>query len=478
MKAGIGERLRELVGPAHCVEGAAIDARYGRDLWGSDRVGQPRFVVKPGSVEQVSAVLRACHEAYQPVVPQGGMTGLVSGGVPGPDEVVLSLERLDRIEDIDPVGRTMTVEAGATLQRVQDCAAGHGLLFPLDIAPRQECTIGGNVSTNAGGLRVLLYGMVRELVLGVEAVLADGTVVNGLHRLVKNNAGYDLKHLFIGTEGTLGVVTRATLRLRPAPTVRLAAFCGVPDLAAALELLHRLQALLPGMVSAYEAMWDSAYEVVVPLRDELPLPLAGRYPLYVLVECSGADAEGDPARFDAALARCAGLIREYRVGRTPEEVGRLWAVRERIPKVVLARQPLFGFDLSLPAGELEGYLAEVEMELRGYWPAVRLVVFGHLGDDNVHIAVLTGERTRERKPLVEEIVYRHIARHRGSISAEHGIGFEKLPYLGYSRTAEEVNLMRRLKRMLDPHGVLNPGRVFTDEAQPMPRLELAGEVAG
>jgi FAD/FMN-containing dehydrogenase len=472
----IFDELIAIVGPDGCLRDDEIGPRYVQDLWGSDRKGQARLVVRPRDTAEVAAVLRACHAAGQPVVPQGGMTGLVSAGVPDETEVVLSLERCDQIEELDLVTRTMTVQAGVTLQQVQDRADEHGLLFPLDLAPRGSCTIGGNLATNAGGNRVLLYGMARELVLGVEAVLADGTVVNGLHKLVKNNAGYDLKHLFLGTEGTLGVITRATLRLRPRPSSRYAAFCGLRRVTDATALLDHLQRALPGMVSAFEAMWDSAYEVVVPCAPQVRLPLAGRFPLYVLVEVSGGDPGADLDRFAAAMANAGDLVGECAVGQNPAEVAALWAVRERIPAEVLRMQPLFGFDISLPATDLDVYLAIVERDLRVHWPAVRLIVFGHLGDGNVHIAVITGETTRERKPLVEEIVYRTLTPFRGSISAEHGIGFEKRPYLHFSRSPEEIAVMRTVKMALDPRGILNPGRVFELEpaSSPAPGSSLVG----
>jgi len=459
-------KLAEIVGPEHVLQGDAIGARYTQDLWGGERIGDARLVVRPGTVEEVAAILRLCDGAGQPVVVQGGMTGLVGAGLPDANELVLSLERLDRVEDVDPTTRTMTVQAGVTLQAVQEIAAQHDLVFPLDLTSRGSCTIGGCVATNAGGNRVLLYGMTRELVLGVESVLADGTVVDGLHKLPKNNAGYDLKHLFIGTEGTLGVVTRAVLRLRPAPRTQQVAFCGVPSFDAAVALLHRLQADLPGMVSAFEAMWDSAYALVLPHRDEVRIPLAGRHPLYVLVECSGSDPGTDGDRFTAALAGCDELIAEAALGQEPVEVRELWRVRERIPAEALRIHPLFGFDVSLPTGYIAEYVERVEKDLRAHWPAVDLVVFGHLGDGNVHFAVLTGETTMEKKPLVEEIVYGNLAPYGGSISAEHGIGFEKRPYLRHTRKQAELDLMRRLKHALDPHGILGPGRVFPLEESP------------
>lgn len=454
--------LSDLLGPAHVLTGDRIPAKHTQDLWGSDRVGDARLVARPGTVDEVAAVLRLCSERGQPVVTQGGMTGLVSGGVPGPGELVLSLERLDSIEELDPATRTMTVQAGVTLARVQDTAATADLAFPLDLASRGSCTLGGCVATNAGGNRVLLHGMTRDLLLGVEAVLADGTVVSGLHKLPKNNAGYDLRQLFIGTEGTLGVVTRAVLRLRPRPRTQQVAFCGLRSVADALTLLHRLQDRLPGMVSAFEAIWDRAYALVLPYSGQLRIPLAGRHPLYVLAEVQGADPDTDPGRFAAALEDCADLITDAAVGQQPPAVRELWAVRERIPVEALAIRPLFGFDVSLPAAAIEGYLAEVGRDLRVHWPAVELAVFGHLGDGNVHIAVLTGETTRARLPLVEEIVYGPLARLGGSVSAEHGIGFQKAPYLHHSRTPGEIALMHRLKDALDPAHLLNPGRVLGD----------------
>lgn len=456
----VAGKLKDIVGPGHYLEGDQIGPKYSQDFWGGDREGDPHLVVCPGSTEEVAAVLRACHEAGQPVVPQGGMTGLVSAGVPTRDEVVLSLERLNRIEDVDLITNTATVQAGVTLQELQDRVEQDGLIFPLDLASRGSCTLGGSLSTNAGGNRVLLYGMTRDLTLGVEAVLADGTVVNGLHKLVKNNAGYDLKHLFIGTEGTLGVVTRAVLRLRPKPVTQLAAFCGLRSVEDAVELLNRLRATLPGMVSAFEAIWASAYRVVVPLRDTVRLPLEDRHNIYALVECVGSDPDHDASRFLAAMEACKDVIEDAAVGQTEQEVRQIWQVRERIPGEVLRMQPLFGFDISLAPQEMAGYLVDVDAELRRTWPAVELIVFGHLGDGNIHIAVVTGEKTKERKPFIEEIVYRHVGLRGGSISAEHGIGFEKRPYLHFSRSPEEIDLMRRLKSALDPRGVLSPGRIF------------------
>ncbi len=458
-------RLERIVGPSGIVQGADIGPRYTQDLWGGDRQAasrpSPWLVVRPASTREVAEILRLCHESGQPVVPQGGMTGLVSAGIPAPDELVLSLERMNAIESIDAAASTMTVQAGAVLQEVQERAEAEGLMFPLDLGSRGSCAIGGCISTNAGGNRVLLYGMTRELVLGLEAVLADGTVVNGLHKLVKNNAGYDLKHLFIGTEGTLGVVTRAVLKLSPRPATQIAAFCGVASVDAAVTVLRRMQAALPGMVSAFEVMWDSAYATILPLRDQVDVPLAGRHGIYVLIECRGSSPDADQERFVAALSACEDVLEDARIGDSSEEVRRLWAVRERLALEALKIRPLFGFDISLPVAEMEPCVRDIEAELRREWPHVELIVFGHLGDGNLHFAVLTGETSMEKKLQIEEIVYRNVGRYQGSISAEHGIGFEKRPHLHHCRSEAEIALMRRLKQALDPRGILSPGRVFT-----------------
>src|SRR5918992_272995 len=300
--------LRGVLGPEHVLEGDAIGPRYSQDLWGVERRGDPRLVLRPGDTAEVSAVLRLCHQARRPVVPQGGMTGLVGAGLPDSTEVVLSLERMNRIDEVDTATRTMTVQAGGTLQAVQDRAAIDDLQFPLDLASRGSCTIGGCLATNAGGNRVLQHGTARDLTLGVEAVLADGTVIHGLRKLVKNNTGYDLKHLFVGSEGTLGVITGSVLRLRPRAARRYVAFCGLASAHAAVALLNRLQGLLPGMISAFEGIWDNAYALVKDGPVRLPLP--PHHPMYVLLECEDSDRPGsdrsDAAdRFIEAMDACA-----------------------------------------------------------------------------------------------------------------------------------------------------------------------------
>ncbi|CAL9419463.1 putative FAD-linked oxidoreductase [Actinosynnema sp. ALI-1.44] len=456
LRVGV-EDLAALVGAEHVLT-EDVPARYTQDLWGSDRVGHASVVVKPGTAQEVAAVLKLCDDHDQPVVVQGGMTGLVSGAVPGPEEVVLSTERLTAVSPVDLAGRTVTAGAGATLADVQDLVARHGLLLPIDLASKGSATIGGCVATNAGGVNVVGFGMTRQHVRSLEVALVDGRVLTLSTPLVKDNAGMDLKQLFIGSEGLLGVVTSATLGLKPGSLTRTGAFCAVADVDAALTLLNTLQRKLPGAVTAFEVMWEDAYRTIEPSGIRLPLPFG--HPLYVLVECRGADPDGDAERLASAVEGCADVLLDAAVATNAKELEAFWAARERIPAEILRMQPLFGFDVSVPAGSLEKCLDDMRAELRLSWPAVKLLVFGHLGDDNVHIAVITGETTRERKPEVEHIVYRLVTESGGSISAEHGVGFEKRSYLGYTRSAEEIALMGRLKQLFDPRGVLNRDRMI------------------
>ncbi|HST49821.1 FAD-binding oxidoreductase [Jatrophihabitans sp.] len=453
------DALAEVVGRQHVLVGEQVPARHVQDLWGSDRKGVASVVVCPGTPAEVARVLRLCAEHRQPVVVQGGMTGLVSGGVPGPEEVVLSTERLDSIGEIDPAIATVTAGAGVTLADLQDEAARHGLVVPIDLASKGSATIGGCVATNAGGVNVVGYGMTRQHVRSLQVALADGRLLELSTPLVKDNAGFDLKQLFIGSEGTLGVVTAATLALRQAPRTRTGVFCAVADVAGALELLTAIRAQLPGMLTAFEVVWADAYAVLDGLDLRLPLPMG--YPVYVLAEVQGGRPEADSEALLACLASIEHVLLDSAVADTAAELAVFWQARERIPSEILRMQPLFGFDVSVSARDLQDCLERMRAELTERWPQVKLLVFGHLGDDNVHIAVVTGEQTRKRKAEVEHIVYGCVSRSSGSISAEHGIGFEKRPYLGYTRSPEEMELMRSLKALLDPAGILNRGRVLT-----------------
>jgi FAD/FMN-containing dehydrogenase len=444
-------------------EGGWLDAEALAELSaGPLRSGTLRAggLVRPRCTAEVAAVLRACYAARQPVVVQGGLTGLVRGADAAPNELILSLERMKAIEEIDPVGRTATVEAGVTLQALQEAVEAHRLVFPLDLGARGTATIGGNVATNAGGNRVVRYGMMREMVLGLEVVLADGTVVSGLNRLIKNNSGYDLKHLFIGSEGTLGVVTRAVLRLREAPgraEVALVAAAGFPQVVALLKLVDRA---LGGGLSAFEVMWREHYDLVTTAAVGPTSPLPGGHPYYVLVEAHGPAAVGGSGELVAALeqAHAAGLVADGVVARSGAERSAIWSIRDDVGQL-RRLAPVAGFDVSLPIASMEEYVGAIRARLAARWPGAHCSVFGHLADGNLHVAFAPGRYDAATRREVEEIVYGPLAAIGGSVSAEHGIGLEKKAVLAMTRGAEEIALMRVLKRTLDPHGILNPGKV-------------------
>ena len=467
--------LRAALGDDGVLTGDDVTARAGD---GSGTVPcVARAVLRPRTTEQVAAALAACHRAGQPVVPQGGLTGLVGGGVAGDLEVVVTLERMTAIEEIDPVGRTMTVEAGAALQSIQEAAEAEGLLFPLDLGARGSCTIGGNVATNAGGNRVIRYGMTRDSVLGLEAVLADGTVLSSLNKMVKNNAGYDLKHLFVGSEGTLGIVTRVVLRLARRPRSHNCALLAVPGFTEVTGLLRKLEEELGGSMSAFEVMWREFYELVTSPRAKTAPPIPHGDPFYVLVESLGTRPEEDAVQFESALGECmeAGLIGDAVLGKSKAERDEIWALRDDIEQLNHLA-PVFTFDVSLRIADMESYIAEVKSALTERWPSSHCIVFGHLGDGNLHVVVGVGDRSQEARSAVEEIVYGRLEPVGGSVSAEHGIGFEKRAHLGRSRSAAEIELMKALKRTLDPKGILNPGRVFETQGAPPTGLHAAASV--
>jgi len=456
----IETRLQTALGDAAVLTGEAVRARSA-GIWGVARRLEAGILVRPSDTDGVSRALRICHAAGQPVVVHGGLTGVVDGARAGPDDVVLSLERLTGIEDCDSLGATLTVRAGTTLQQVQEAAEEHQLMFPLDLGARGSATIGGNAATNAGGNRVIRYGMMRSLVLGLEAVLADGTVLTSMNRMLKNNAGYDLKQLFIGTEGTLGVVTRLVLRLVPKPASQDTALVAVPDFGALCRLLGHAGAALGGTLSAFEVMWQDFYSFVISGQSRAAPPLSVEYPYYVLIEALGADSALDADRFAGvmALAMEQGLIVDAVVAKSRAEQNRLWSIRDDVVQL-LAIEPIFLFDVSLPLMSVESYIRDVRARLAEAWPDHRLFVFGHLGDGNIHLAISAGPVDGQARAAVEAIVYGPLGDVGGSVSAEHGIGLEKKPYLAWCRSDAEIALMRTLKKTLDPKGILNPGKVL------------------
>jgi FAD/FMN-containing dehydrogenase len=429
-------------------------------IWRSDGL-KAKALVRPKSTDEVRRAVEVCNAHDQPIVTHGGLTGLVGGALTRPDDIVLSLERMNKIEEVHRTDRTMLVQAGAVLQTVQETAEQHGLFFPLDLGGRGSATIGGNISTNAGGNRVIRYGMARDNVLGLEAVLADGTVVSSLNRMIKNNAGYDLKQLFIGTEGSLGIVTRAVLRLREKPRSEETLFVAIDDFHKLSEFLQTMDGALGGTLSAFEVMWNNFYCAVTtePARNQPPLPQT--YPYYVLVEAMGGDPEKDHDRIEVALADAyeKGLIADAVVAQSDAQRQQIWAMRDDVSQL-FRFAPIFTFDVSLRISLMEQYVKEVNERLERHYPGVKNFTFGHMGDGNLHFVVAVGAGGEEHHHRVERCIYEPLEAIGGSVSAEHGVGLEKKPYLGLSRSSAEIGLMRTLKKALDPKGILNPGKIF------------------
>ena len=450
------KQLIEELGPDVILTGADISGKYHADSSG-ETAHPPVAVARPGSTSQVSDILRICSAANQKVVVQGGLTGLCGGATPQEQEVALSLERLNGIEELDQASMTMTVLAGTPLQAIQDAADEAGFLFPLDLGARGSCNIGGNISTNAGGNEVIRFGMTRNLILGLEVVLADGTVITSLNKMLKNNAGYDLKHLFIGTEGTLGIVTRAVLRLFAKPEGRSTALVALESFDDVISFLHFMSREFSGSLSSFEVMWDSYYDYIMEHVPTVSSPFNERYPIYVLTEIG--DRSGNSVLEDAL----AGELEEDRIldaviCKSEREREAVWAIRDGVGEAMAVIQDNANFDVSVPINAMADFLKQLETEIRALLPNTALLVFGHIGDGNLHL-VFTVDRKKDKKTIYD-VVYRQVGAYNGSISAEHGIGMMKRAYLHQSRSEEELALMKLLKQAMDPNNILNPGRVL------------------
>jgi len=446
-------RLLAALGPEVACPGEEADPGAFRD-WTALAPVLPLAVIRPRSTEEVSAALAVCSAEGIRVVPQGGRTGLVGGAQPLADAVVVSLDRLSGPPAIDPLARVATVDAGVSLAALQAAAGAHGLAFPVDFGARGSCQIGGMISTNAGGNRAFRHGMTRANVLGLEAVLPDGRIVSAMNRHLKNNAGYDLRQLFIGAEGTLGIVTRAVLRLVETEPFRAVALLMVPDVAAARVVLGRLERL--SGLSALEAMWPGywSYARRATGIDPLSAEPSGRQ-VVLLAELRGwaDDALRDALLEAAGRLMEAGLVLDAVLAASEAQAERFWRLREANAELYRHFPHLLGFDLSIDPGRMEDLIAGVAASLAAPQEALW---FGHMGDANLHLAV-TGVDPAAAKD-VKRLVYDAVRDLEGSVSAEHGIGAEKLDWLGHTRTAAEIALMRSLRTLLDPNGIMNPGR--------------------
>lgn len=436
------------------------ERHYGDHSLTADADTSPLALAYPRSTADVSAILAECNKRGIPVVTQGGLTGLAGGGTPTPGALLLSLERMNAIEGVDTAASTLIVQAGVTLQNVQEAAEAAGLMFALDLGARGSCQIGGNAATNAGGNRVLRYGMMRQLVLGLEVVLADGTVLTSMNRMLKNNSGYDLKQVFIGSEGTLGVITRLVLRLHPRPTSRSTALCAVPDYASVLKLLHRARTDLGDKLSAFEMMWPDYYRLATEGAGRRP-PLPHDAGIFVLFETLGNHQEKDQTDFEESIAAAIdeGTVTDAVIAQSLNEALAMWAIRESTGEAARLIKPYTAFDVSIPIGSIGAFIEDCTARLNARWPGTKTSFFGHVADSNIHISVHVNE-TPMPSADIYELVFGVLAEYDGAISAEHGIGVQKKKYLAKALPPEAIDAMRRLKQAFDPAGILNPGKVF------------------
>jgi FAD/FMN-containing dehydrogenase len=463
------EQLRRICGPEHVLTEGDLSA-WEVD-WRKRSYGKALAVVRPGNTEEVAQVVKACLAARVSLVPQGGNTGLVVGSTPDDSgtQVVLSLQRLRAVREIDAANLTITVEAGCVLQHLQEAALQAGFLFPLSLAAEGSCTIGGNLATNAGGTQVLRYGNARELCLGLEVVTAAGEVWHGLSGLRKDNTGYDLRDLYIGSEGTLGVITAATLKLYPLPAARLTAWAAVASMDQAVALLGLAQQHLGASLTGFEVMGQFALSLVAKHFAQLKVPFHDSAAFGVLLECSDQESEAHARALFERLLEAAlenGCVNDAVVAESLAQARQLWHVRESIPLAQAEEGLNIKHDISVPVSRIPEFVRNTDALLQKEIPGVRLVNFGHLGDGNLHYNVQAPAGVdaqaflREHEDEVNTLVFDTVQRFGGSISAEHGVGTLKVSKLEQHKSPVALGLMRTIKTALDPHKLMNPGKVL------------------
>ena len=462
------ERLKALVGPAGYFETEDDTLAY-RKSWRYGYVGKTPLVLRPANTAEVVEIVKMCAAERVAIVPQGGNTGLTFAGNPGQSmgEIVVSTERMNKIRSVDLGNDTMTVESGVVLQTIQQEAAKQNRLFPLSLGAQGSCRIGGNISTNAGGVQVLRYGNTRNLVLGLEVVLPDGRIWNGLRGLRKDNTGYDLKHLFIGGEGTLGIITAAVLRLFPKPTASETAWVAVDSPEVAVKLLAHMKERMGEQLSAFELMRRSIVDFTLLTIPGTEDPMTEKHPWYVLLDVSNQGPAGslaEPVADALGAAMEAGLVRDAVIATSQAQSNKLWKMREDMADAQRAMGGSVSHDVSVPVSHIAEFIAETDLALETRFPGVRHCCFGHVGDGNMHYNPLRPEGWEQAKFLeyyeeINRIVHDRVIKHGGSISAEHGIGRIRLEENYHYKSDVELDLMRAIKAAIDPLGIMNPGKM-------------------
>ena len=467
------EKLRAIVGDKGLVSGEQDMQPFVTD-WGRNRVGGASVVVRPGTVEEVSAVVKLCYQEGIAIVPQAGNTGLMGGATPWPTHrgIVLSVGRLNKVLEVDPVGYSMTVESGCVLQTLQETAARHDRFFPLSLGAQGSCQIGGNLSTNAGGVQVLRYGNARNLVLGLEVVLPNGDIWNGLRSLKKDNTGYDLKHLFMGAEGTLGIITKAVLKLWPASKDVATAWLAIRDPQAAIEILSEAHSASEDNVESCELMIRAATEMVLRHIAGVQDPLKADTEWFLLMQWSSSrpkaeGAEGMAEKMEQFLGEQmeAGRVLDAVIAQSEAQARNMWKIRESVAEASRAEGPGLSYDISVSISKIPAFIDQGIKAGLAILPGLRPRPLGHIGDGNIHFGFAAPKgmdraTLQQYAPAITRAVNDLITSMAGSISAEHGIGIEKLDELQHYRSKIELDTMRTIKRALDPKNIMNPGKVL------------------
>ena len=453
--------LQRAIGVKKVLLGEDVSSRY-EHIWTMNESLNAMAVVLPSTTEEVSSIMKICYAYDQPVVVHGGLTNLVGSTKTNKNELVISTERLNKIEEIDASSRTMTVQAGVILENIQQAASKEDLLFPLNFGAKGSAQIGGVISTNAGGLRVFKYGMTRNLILGIEAVLADGTVISSMKKIIKDNSAYDLKQLFIGSEGTLGIITKAVLKLVEAPKSRNGAWLGVTSYEKVIQLLKFLDKELAGTLSGFELVWQDAFKALTSPPASVKSPLPYEYPYYVLIETLGSHQEKDFKTMQDLLetALNTNLIADAAIAFNKSDLDWFWQIREDVHVMIGRCQNNQQYDISIPIPQIGKYVNKTINKLFEI-PEIDLVyALGHVADGNIHFSIGKSKQSEKLIHQVNKVIYKPLKKLGGSISAEHGIGVDKKAYLKLSRSPEELVLMLTLKRSMDSKGILNRGKVL------------------
>lgn len=455
------DHLELILGKENILTGDRVSERS-HHIWSLDQPLKALAVVFPESTQEVSEIVTLCKEHQQPIVVHGGMTNMVGSTETKGNELVISMDKMNQILEIDTVSKTVLVEAGVILEHLHQAVDVEGLMFPVTYGAKGSAQVGGMIATNAGGLRVFRYGMTRNWVLGLEVVLADGTIVSSLKKLVKDNSGLDLKQLFIGSEGTMGIITRAVLKLMIAPKSRNTAVIAIETYAQVVTLLQFMEGALAGTLTGFELIWKDTYAAMIGVLKGKGVPLPVGYPFYVLMETSGTEPQKDRELLEDILVKAfeKGLILDGTIAKSDPEQQHFWRIREDVDHIVAMCSHDQHFDVSLPISQIDAYILEISEELNKILEVDRYFVYGHMADGNIHMVISKTVGSMELKERVNQVIYSPLPGYGGSISAEHGIGVHKKKYLSYSRSSEEIALMKLLKTTLDPSNLLNPGKII------------------